>query len=90
MRRQLDAAAADEAGIPTLAELAGELGVSPWHLQRVFRRRVGVSPRDYADARRETRLRWNLRAGESIAAATYGAGYGSSSRVYEDSARRLG
>ena len=86
----LDAAAAEEAGIPTLAELAGELGVSPWHLQRVFRRRVGVSPRDYADARREARLRWNLRAGESIAAATYGAGYGSSSRVYEDAARRLG
>jgi AraC family transcriptional regulator of adaptative response/methylated-DNA-[protein]-cysteine methyltransferase len=86
----LDAAAAEEAGIPTLAELAHNLGVSPWHLQRVFRRRVGVSPRDYADARREARLREGLRAGESVAQATYGAGYGSSSRVYEDSARRLG
>ncbi|MBK1667690.1 hypothetical protein CKO28_06535 [Rhodovibrio sodomensis] len=87
---RLDAAAADEAGIPTLAELAGELGVSPWHLQRVFRRHVGVSPRDYADARREDRLRAGLRGGESVAAATYGAGYGSSSRVYEDAPRRLG
>lgn len=86
----LDAAAAEEAGIPTLAELAEALGVSPWHLQRVFRRRLGVSPRDYADARREARLRDGLRAGESVAAATYGAGYGSSSRVYEDAARRLG
>ncbi|MDZ7712044.1 MAG: methylated-DNA--[protein]-cysteine S-methyltransferase [Rhodovibrio sp.] len=86
----LDAAAAEEAGIPTLAELADDLGVSPWHLQRVFRRHVGVSPRDYADARREARLRGGLRAGESVAEATYGAGYGSSSRVYEDSARRLG
>ena len=86
----LDAAAAAEAGIPTLAELAAELGVSPWHLQRVFRRHVGVSPRDYADARREDRLRQGLRGGESVAEATYGAGYGSSSRVYEDAARRLG
>ncbi len=86
----LDAAAAEEAGIPTLAELADDLGVSPWHLQRVFRRHVGVSPRDYADARREARLRDGLRAGESVAEATFGAGYGSSSRVYEDSARRLG
>jgi AraC family transcriptional regulator of adaptative response/methylated-DNA-[protein]-cysteine methyltransferase len=86
----LDAAAAAEAGVPTLAELAADLGVSPWHLQRVFRRHVGVSPRDYADARREARLRDGLRAGESVAEATYGAGYGSSSRVYEDAARRLG
>ncbi|MBK1696985.1 methylated-DNA--[protein]-cysteine S-methyltransferase [Rhodovibrio salinarum] len=86
----LDAAAANETGIPTLAELASELGVSPWHLQRVFRRHVGVSPRDYADARREARLRDGLRAGESVASASYGAGYGSSSRVYEDAARRLG
>ena len=86
----LEAAARDEAGIPTLVELAGDLGVSPWHLQRVFRRRLGVSPRDYADARREVRLRDSLRAGDSVAQATYGAGYGSSSRVYEDAARRLG
>lgn len=86
----LEAAARDEAGIPTLAELAGDLDVSPWHLQRVFRRRLGVSPRDYADARREARLRDSLRAGDSVAQATYGAGYGSSSRVYEDAARRLG
>ena len=88
--RRLDAAAREESGIPTLAELASELAVSPFHLQRVFRRHVGVSPRDYADARREARLRDGLRAGESVAEATYGAGYGSASRVYEDAARRLG
>jgi AraC family transcriptional regulator of adaptative response/methylated-DNA-[protein]-cysteine methyltransferase len=88
---RLDAAVDDgDAGVPTLAELADALAVSPWHLQRVFRRVTGVSPRDYADARRDGRFRDSLRAGESVAEATYGAGYGSSSRVYEDAPRRLG
>lgn len=87
----LEAALADpDRGIPTLAELAAELDVSPWHLQRVFKRIVGVSPRDYADARRDGSFRAALRNGESVAAATYDAGYGSASRVYEDAHSRLG
>jgi AraC family transcriptional regulator of adaptative response/methylated-DNA-[protein]-cysteine methyltransferase len=74
----------------TLASLAETLGLSPWHLQRLFKRAMGVSPRDYAEARRSRRFRDQLKDGESVAGATYGAGYGSSSRVYEDSQRRLG
>ncbi|HSR71736.1 MAG TPA: helix-turn-helix domain-containing protein, partial [Kiloniellales bacterium] len=74
----------------TLAELAGHVGASPWHLQRLFKRAIGVSPRAYADARRSRRFRDELRSGESIAGATYGAGYGSSSRVYESAGAWLG
>ena len=74
----------------TLAELAGEVGLSPWHLQRLFKRAMGVTPRDYADARRARRFRAELKRGESVAGATYGAGYGSSSRVYEDARSQLG
>jgi AraC family transcriptional regulator of adaptative response/methylated-DNA-[protein]-cysteine methyltransferase len=74
----------------TLASLAETLDLSPWHLQRLFKRAMGVSPRDYAEARRSRRFRDELKDGESVAGATYGAGYGSSSRVYEDSQRRLG
>jgi AraC family transcriptional regulator of adaptative response/methylated-DNA-[protein]-cysteine methyltransferase len=81
--------AQDGQGI-TLASLADTLELSPWHLQRLFKRAMGVSPRDYAEARRARRFRDELKDGESIAGATYGAGYGSSSRVYEDSQRRLG
>jgi AraC family transcriptional regulator of adaptative response/methylated-DNA-[protein]-cysteine methyltransferase len=51
---------------------------------------MGVSPRDYADARRNAAFRAQLKSGESIAQATYGAGYGSSSRVYERAERLLG
>jgi AraC family transcriptional regulator of adaptative response/methylated-DNA-[protein]-cysteine methyltransferase len=74
----------------TLADLARAVGMSPWHLQRVFRKVTGVSPRDYAEARRAERFKAELRAHGRVAEATYGAGYGSSSRVYEGSARRLG
>ncbi len=74
----------------TLAALAEEVGLSPWHLQRLFKKAMGVSPRDYADAQRARRFRSELKSGESIAGATYGAGYGSSSRVYEDARSQLG
>ena len=74
----------------TLSELAGEVGLSPWHLQRLFKKAMGVSPRDYADALRARRFRDELKRGESVAGATYGAGYGSSSRVYEDARSQLG
>jgi len=74
----------------TLADLAAAVGLSPWHLQRLFKRAMGVSPRDYADARRARRFRDELKHGESVAGATYGAGYGSSSRVYEQAQAHLG
>jgi len=74
----------------TLPDLARRLNVSPWHLQRVFKRVTGVSPREYTDARRSKQFRSALKQGVSIAGATYDAGYGSSSRVYERSERLLG
>ncbi len=81
----------EQEGEPTtLAALADHAGISPWHLQRVFKRVMGVSPRDYADARRSERFRAELKSGESVASATYGAGYGSASRVYERAAHHLG
>ena len=67
----------------TLAELGTHCGMSPWHLQRQFRQAMGVTPRAYGDQRRLSRFRDELQQGEGVAAATYGAGYGSSSRVYE-------
>jgi AraC family transcriptional regulator, regulatory protein of adaptative response / methylated-DNA-[protein]-cysteine methyltransferase len=77
-------------GPPTLAALGGTLGVSPYHLQRVFKRVTGISPRAYADARRLGRLKRRLRAGGGVAAALYDAGYGSSSRLYEQAPTQLG
>lgn len=73
-----------------LETLARRVGRSPWQLHRLFRKLLGVSPRDWAAARREQRFRDELRNGAGVAEATYGAGYGSASRVYEQASERLG
>lgn len=72
-----------------LSELAREAGLSSDHLQRLFRRQLGVSPRQYAAALRAERLKRNLQSGTTVSRASYDAGYGASSRVYESAARSL-
>jgi AraC family transcriptional regulator of adaptative response/methylated-DNA-[protein]-cysteine methyltransferase len=77
-------------GPPSLSTLARRLGGSPYHLQRNFKRIVGVSPREYADACRFRRVRLRLRSGSDVTGAMVDAGYGSSSRFYERAATKLG
>ncbi len=79
-----------EDGIPTLDQLAAETGISPHHLQRRFKAIMGVSPRAYSDEVRRRRVRALLKEGNGVADATYGAGYGSSSRLYENAGHWLG
>ncbi len=74
----------------TLARLAAATGASPFHLQRTFRRELGLSPRDLTDAAKMHALKRKLRGGMSVTDAIYDAGFGSPSRVYERSARALG
>jgi AraC family transcriptional regulator of adaptative response/methylated-DNA-[protein]-cysteine methyltransferase len=74
----------------SLSDVAMKLKLSPSSLTRLFQRELGLSPREFlAQAKRE-RFRAALRNGEDIAAATFGAGYGSSSRVYEGERAGLG
>jgi AraC family transcriptional regulator of adaptative response/methylated-DNA-[protein]-cysteine methyltransferase len=75
---------------PNLGELATAAGLSPSHLQRIFRRRYGVSPAEYGRARRFGQLKASLRDGAPVTDAVYEAGFGSGSRVYENSNRLLG
>jgi AraC family transcriptional regulator of adaptative response/methylated-DNA-[protein]-cysteine methyltransferase len=77
-------------GPPTLAAMAEFAGLSPHHLQRTFKRFMGISPRQYAEACRLRRLKIGLKAGENVTHALYEAGYGSSSRLYEGAAGHLG
>ncbi len=79
---------ADEA--PTLEALANVVQLSPSHLQRAFRRRYGMSPAEYHRARRFGQLKTALRKGAAVSDAVYDAGFGSGSRVYENSDRLLG
>ncbi|HTN53523.1 MAG TPA: bifunctional DNA-binding transcriptional regulator/O6-methylguanine-DNA methyltransferase Ada [Anaeromyxobacter sp.] len=74
----------------TLPALAAEVGLSPSHLQRTFRRVLGVSPRAFQDARRLARFKGLVRRGEPVGSAGYGAGYGSSRGLYESARAGLG
>ena len=74
----------------TLERLADRVGLSPSHLQRTFKARFGLSPREYLAARRSTRLKGALRSARSVSRAGYDAGYGSGSRLYEGAAATLG
>jgi AraC family transcriptional regulator of adaptative response/methylated-DNA-[protein]-cysteine methyltransferase len=76
--------------LPTLDDLGRAVGLSPTHLQRRFKQATGVSPRAYAAARRSARFRAEVRAGETVGSASYAAGYGSSSRLYEAAPAELG
>src|SRR5438067_179550 len=77
-------------GHPSLAMLARRIGGSPYHLQRNFKRLVGVSPREYADAVRLRKVKTRLRRGDPVTGAMLDAGYGSSSRFYERAVPKLG
>lgn len=90
VRRVCEAIAQAPEGIPTLDELGIIVGMSPHHLQRIFKRATGLSPRKYAQSLRFDRFRSELQNGESVSSAIYGAGFGSPSRVYENAGANLG
>jgi len=73
-----------------LAALGARFHISPYHLQRTFKRATGISPRQYAADLRLKDFKAQLRGGERITDAIYGAGYSSSSRLYETSDEKLG
>ncbi len=67
-----------------------ECGVDPHRLKRAFVRRLGVTPRQYADALRLESFKALVRKGGGVTESLYEAGYGSSSRLYERAGAQLG
>ncbi|MGB0035605.1 MAG: bifunctional DNA-binding transcriptional regulator/O6-methylguanine-DNA methyltransferase Ada, partial [Candidatus Acidiferrales bacterium] len=74
----------------TLVTLSTPVGMSPHQLERAFRRVMGITPRQYADAQRMRRLKSQLKKGDDVTTALYDAGFGSSSRLYERAPSQLG
>lgn len=74
----------------SLAELARRAGSHPAALRRAFAKVTGIAPREFAWAARLAEFKKRLKAAESVTAAIYESGYGSSSRVYERSNAGLG
>ena len=76
--------------MPSLEALALRSGYSKFHFLRMFRDHTGVTPRSYAEGVRARKLQAALANGDRVADAVAGAGFGSESRVYEDTGKLLG
>jgi len=74
----------------SLVDLATASGMSPWYFQRVFKRLVGITPKQYAMVCREQRFRELLRADHRVTDAIYDAGYHSPAAAYAASRKGLG
>lgn len=74
----------------SLENLADELKISPYHLQRTFKELIGVSPKKYAENLRLEKFKSEIKHGSDVITAMYESGYGSSSRLYENISDKLG
>ncbi|MEX2430352.1 MAG: bifunctional DNA-binding transcriptional regulator/O6-methylguanine-DNA methyltransferase Ada [Dehalococcoidia bacterium] len=74
------------------SDLSAHVDTSPARLARAFRKVLGVTPWQYADALQLERFKSGLRKGASVTVtdALYEAGYSSPSRLYERADRLLG
>jgi len=75
---------------PKLDVLARAAGLSTYHFHRVFKAIAGVTPKAYADAHRQKRVRDNLKRSRSVTEAIHDAGFNSSGRFYANSDEVLG
>jgi AraC family transcriptional regulator of adaptative response/methylated-DNA-[protein]-cysteine methyltransferase len=71
-----------EHGHARLEALSASLGYSPFHVQRVFKQALGVSPLQYAKARRARQFKQSLAEQASVTTAMLDAGINSSSQLY--------
>ena len=74
----------------SLTAISRHVAISPFHFQRLFKRILGISPREYQQARRAGKFRQALLGEGSVTEAIYEAGYSSSSRAYESIPAQLG
>ncbi|HRN87292.1 bifunctional DNA-binding transcriptional regulator/O6-methylguanine-DNA methyltransferase Ada [Hyphomicrobium sp.] len=75
---------------PKLDELARAIGLSTYHFHRIFKAIAGVTPKAYAVAHRQKRVRENLKRSRSVTEAIHEAGFNSSGRFYASSDDVLG
>ena len=74
----------------SLETLSAEVHLSPTYMQRVFKQVMGITPRQYQQSCRMAHLKAQMKEGTAVTSALYEAGFGSSSRLYEQAATQLG
>jgi AraC family transcriptional regulator of adaptative response/methylated-DNA-[protein]-cysteine methyltransferase len=75
---------------PSLAALAAQAGLSPYHFHRVFKAATGLTPKAYAVSHRNKRVREALKGANTVTEAIYEAGFNSTGRFYADATPSLG
>ena len=84
------ALAADPEKKLTLGELGRSFQLNPHKMARLFRKTIGITPKQFTDTQRMAQLKSQLRKGDKVTTAMYDAGYGSSSRLYERAPAQMG
>lgn len=68
---------------PDLAEIARHVGLSPYHLQRIFSERAGVSPKRFLQFLTKEHARQALRESADVLTASFDAGLSSPGRLHD-------
>lgn len=76
--------------MPNLKDLSAAVGVSPYHLHRLFKAHTGLTPHKYAAACRKDRTRKQMAHSTTVTEAIYRSGFNSSGRFYEAASDVLG
>jgi AraC family transcriptional regulator of adaptative response/methylated-DNA-[protein]-cysteine methyltransferase len=73
-----------------LDEIAAAVGLSPYHFHRIFKSIAGVTPKAYAIAHRNVRIRDTLPRSRTVTEAIYDSGYNSNGPFYAAAPELLG
>ncbi len=74
----------------SLAQLAQQAGMSPYHFHRIFKAATGLTPKAFHKAVQARRVVASLQSANSVTEALYDAGFNSAGRFYADAAAMLG
>jgi AraC family transcriptional regulator, regulatory protein of adaptative response / methylated-DNA-[protein]-cysteine methyltransferase len=74
----------------SLQKLSEQFHLSPYHLQRTFKRTIGITPHQYWVSTRSKKIKAELKEQKSVTTAMYQAGYNSSSSLYKDTNGHFG
>ncbi len=75
---------------PSLQTLSEAVGLSPFYFQRLFRKIVGVTPKQFFTQKRSVRVQASLPLGDTVTEVLYEAGFGSSAQFYNQAEEILG
>jgi AraC family transcriptional regulator of adaptative response/methylated-DNA-[protein]-cysteine methyltransferase len=68
---------------PSLEEIANHVNLSKYHFQRVFKKWVGISPKDYLQFITLEKAKESLRKGQSTLETSYNIGLSGNSRLHD-------